>query len=63
LLIKTIDSIPDMSKVDRLQFGADWDQDNEQTDHYKGLLDQVRIFNRALTEDEVQVLYNEVRDC
>ena len=62
-LIKTIDSIPDMSKVDRLQFGADWDPDNPGTNHYKGLLDQLRIFNRALTKDEVQVLYNEKEVC
>jgi hypothetical protein len=27
---------------------------------FRGLIDQVRIFNRALTEDEVQQLYNEV---
>jgi len=31
---------------------------------YAGLVDQLRIFNRALTDEEVQVLYNEVEvDC
>ena len=27
--------------------------------HFKGLIDQVRIFNKALTEDEIVKLYNE----
>ena len=27
--------------------------------YYQGLIDQVRIFNRALTEEEIQILYNE----
>ena len=35
-----------------------------QTDSYfKGLIDQVRIFNRALTDEEVQILYNEMEEC
>ena len=29
------------------------------TQKYSGLIDQVRIFNRALTEEEIQILYNE----
>ena len=30
------------------------------SNNYKGLVDHVRVFNRALTEDEINMLYNEV---
>jgi len=56
-LIKIIDEIPDLSKFQKIYFGADWDKDNPYTDYFEGLIDQVRIFNRALIEDEVKFLY------
>jgi hypothetical protein len=34
---------------------SNWDGD----DYFKGLIDQVRIFNKALTDEEVNTLYNE----
>jgi hypothetical protein len=37
-----------------------WRLDNSSDPKFNGLIDQVRIFNRALTDEEVQVLYNEV---
>ena len=40
-------------------YGVLYSGDTRNTDHMKGLIDQVRIFNRALTDDEVQLLYKE----
>ena len=38
---------------------SSWSQDSL----FRGLIDQVRIFNRALTDEEIQVLYNEEVNC
>jgi len=59
-LIKIINEIPNMSRYTRFQIGADWDSSNPNTDNYKGLLDQLRVYKRALTEDEIQTLYREM---
>lgn len=36
-------------------------QSDEQSWWYTGSVDDVRIYNRALTEDEINALYNEVK--
>ena len=39
--------------------GADRDTDDSINDFYEGYIDQVRIFNKVLSDDEVKVLYKE----
>ena len=46
--------------IDELIFGAYYETDSyDYIQRFIGLIDQVRIFNRALTEEEIQILYNE----
>jgi len=54
----------DLSVVNKpLLIGADWDSDKDNPNDFASsgtYVDQLRIFNRVLTEDEVQQLYNEI---
>jgi len=46
--------------VDELIFAADYEASTKKyADFFVGLIDQVRIFNKLLSEDEIKVLYNE----
>jgi len=36
--------------------GQDWD-DNKRTDYYNGIIDEIKIFNGILTDEEIQQLY------
>ena len=56
---KSVSSLGNLTR-NKFRIGAtDWDNDTA-GNFWKGLIDQVRIFNRALTDDEVNTLYNEV---
>jgi hypothetical protein len=46
--------INDMSST-AFEYG---DYDNPDTQHYKGLLDDVRIYNKTITAQEIEVMYN-----
>jgi len=53
----------DLSVVNKpLLIGADWDSDKDNPNDFVSsgtYIDQIRIFNRALSEKEVKILYNE----
>ena len=38
--------------------GQDWDGDSE-SDYYNGAIDEVKIFNKVLSSDEVNALHND----
>ena len=41
------------------RIGQNNKQDEDYTQSYAGLIDQIRVFNKALSDDEVDTLYNE----
>ena len=55
--IPNVSSI-DLSNVIHASIGQDWDESNT-TDFFNGLIDDIRIYNRALSEQEILALYNE----
>ena len=52
---------PDTINVELVSIGQDWDASGGGTnsDFFDGLIDQFRLFNRALTQEEVSTLANE----
>jgi hypothetical protein len=54
----------DMTQINKpILFGADRDPSSINDFAKNAYLDQVRIFNRTLTDEEVQILYNEMEEC
>ncbi len=46
----------DMDSVNQFSIGQEWD-DNTASDFFDGTIDDVRIYDRALSEEEIQKLY------
>ncbi len=62
-LINTFDETVDATTFNKNAIiGADRDTDDSINDFYEGYIDQVRIFNRILSSDEVKKLYVESKE-
>jgi hypothetical protein len=53
--LKQSDSVSTASLTSKLSIGGSYDK----IYNFNGLIDQIRIFNRVLTDDEINTLYNE----
>ncbi len=59
LFLSTIDQVISSTAGKPWTIGQDWDSAYARTDFFRGDIDDVRLYNRALSESEILALYSE----